>query len=362
MLQDVNPNSFWSRLLALLLGAALVSGCAHGVVVHSHRGPVESAVNARLALVAPVELRWNEPSSLIAYLRTLDVEESLCKSGRLATMGPGELAPLPGAPETPSEIDVSRVALKLGLAVDSILLVRASAERREQRSQVALNDAKGAAAGSARDALVTLVARVELSVPALHLTLADSSAELELDPAVDHPLLDAQPQLAALLQRAVDEAVKAVGDKLVLSAPIELGLRTVPAPAPALLFALPKGHSFVQSIDQQDALEQEVARDGALDLLTHAGPPLLTSTGEQEPIIPLTPEERRSLRPDKKGLRVIEVHSRARGAGLLPGDQILSIDAQPVTHPCAPLRAVELSKRTPKLEVERGDKLVSISL
>jgi hypothetical protein len=362
MIQGVNPNSFWPRRLALLLGAALVTGCSHGVVVRAHRGPVDAPVNARLALVAPVELRWNEPSSLIAYLRTLDVEESLCKSGRLATMGPGELAPLPGAPETPSETDVSRVALKLGLAVDSILLVRASAERREQRSQVALNDAKGAAAGNARDALVTLVARVELSVPALHLMLADSTAELELDPAVDHPLLDGQPELAALLQRAVDEAVKEAGDKLVLPAPIDLGLRTVPAPAPALLFALPKGHSFAQSIDQQDALEQEVSRDGALDLLTHSGPPLLTSTGQQEPIIPLSPEERRSLRPDKKGLRVIEVHSRARGAGLLPGDQILSIDTQPATHPCAPLRAVELSTHTPKLEVERGGKVIPISL
>ena len=265
----MNPNSFrWSAAWgALLLAAAGLSGCAHGVVVHAHRGPQPQRTSVRLALVSPVELRWDEPSSLLAYLRTLDVEEALCWRGALATLGPGELAALPGQSESPGEGDVSRVALKTGVPVGQILLVRTSAERREQRSAVNLDDAKGRAAGSARDALVTLVARVELSIPALHLLLAEASAEEELEPSIDHPMLDAQPELGPLLRRAVDAAVAEIGGDLQLPAALDLGLQTMPAPAPALTFALPKGRTFPQSIGSQDALEQEVSRDAALDLL-----------------------------------------------------------------------------------------------
>ena len=77
----------------MALGAGfLLAGCSHGVVIHAHRGEASGEINARLVLVAPIELRWEEPSSLLAYLRTLDVEEALCRSGRLATLGPGEVA------------------------------------------------------------------------------------------------------------------------------------------------------------------------------------------------------------------------------------------------------------------------------
>jgi hypothetical protein len=46
----------------------------------------------------------------------------------------------------------------------------------------------------------------------------------------------------------------------------------------------------------------------------------------------------------------------------LPGDQILSVDAQPATHPCAPLRAALLSPRAVKLEVLRAGQPHPLSL
>ncbi len=342
--------------------ALLVSlGCAH-VVVHARKGEVAGEVKARLVLVAPVDLRWEEPSSLLSYARSLDVEEAVCRGARLATLGAGELAQLPGGESSPNENDVSRVALKSGVPVGEIVLLAASAERREQRSSVNLDDAKGKAAGMARDAQVTLVARVELSLPAMHLMLAEASAEEQIDPGADHPLLDAQPELAALLRRATDEAFAVLGKSLAQPPAIELGLRTLPAAAAALGYASPRGKSFAQSIGAQDSLEQEVSRDAALDLLAHAGPPLHSPSGSEEPIPPLAKSERRAFRASARGLTVVEARGRARASGLLPGDQILELDGLPATHPCAPLRAAQLSGAGVKAVVQRGSETKTIGL
>ena len=351
----MNSNSFCTRFssriaLAALLGA---SACSH-VKVHARKGEVSGQIVPKLVLVAPVELRWEEPSSLLAYARSLDVEEAVCRGARLATLGAGELLQNLSGEASPNENDVSRVSLKTGVPVAEIVLLSASAERREQRSSVNLDDAKGKAAGSARDAQVTLVARVELTLPAMHLLLAEASAEEMVDPGAEHPMFDAQPELTALLRRATDEAFAVLGKSIAPPEPIDLGLRALPAAAPALTFALPRGKSFAQSVAAQDSLEQEVSRDGALDLLARAGPPLLSASGQEEPVPALTAAERRAFKASSRGLTVIESRGRARAAGLQPGDQILELDGVPATHPCAALRAARLSGGSVKVEVQRG--------
>ncbi len=332
---------------ALVLHALLLAACAHGVKVHSKVGAVNGVIDAQLVLVAPVELRWNEPSALLSYVRTLDVEEALCASGQLETFGPGELPAQLGTTESPSENDVSRTALRTGVPVAQILFLRASAERREQRSSVHLKDAGGRAAGNALDALVTLVAHVELSQPATHLVISDVTVEAELDPTLDRPLLDAQPELGPLLQRAVAEALSAASSKLVLPAPIELGLRSLAAPGPALSYSSGPHRSFAESLGHEDALEQEVSRGAALELFTQRTSPQ-SGAGR--------------VRADRPGLLVLEAHGRARASGLVPGDRIVSIDGAPASHPCAAVRATLLSRKHAHIVVDRAGQQLTLSL
>jgi hypothetical protein len=331
----------------LVLQLLCATACAHGVKVHSKVGAVNGVIDAQLVLVAPVELRWSEPSALLSYVRTLDVEEALCASGQLETFGPGELPTQLGAPESPSENDVSRTALRTGVPVAQILFLRASAERREQRSSIHLKDAGGRAAGNALDALVTLVAHVELSQPATHLVIADVTVEAELDPTIDRPLLDAQPELGPLLQRAVAEALSTASSKLALPAPIELGLRTLAAPGPGLSYSSGPRRSFAESLGHEDALEQEVSRQAALELFTQRASPQ-SGAGR--------------VRADRPGLLVLDVHGRARASGLLPGDRIVSIDGAPSSHPCAAVRATLLTRKHARIVVDRGGQQLTLSL
>jgi len=344
----MNLASSRRRLLAFaLLASTLAAGCSH-VVVHAKAGALTGTVSARLVLVAPVELHWDEPSALLAYARTLDVEEALCRDGALATFGPGELAPTSGISGTLAESDVSRASLRSGVPVGQILFVRTTAERREQRSSVRLNDAGGRAAGGARDALVTLVARAEITLPATHQLLAESSVEEPLDPGAETPLFDGQPELGPLLQRAVEEAMRTLRGKLLLPEPLQLGLRALPSVSPALNYALPQRLSFIEATGAQDSLEQEVSRQAALELLAQR-------SGASD-------ELRRGFRLERQGLLVTQARGRAKDAGLARGDHILAIDGLPQAHPCALQRALRLATKTVHVQLERAGRPLTVEL
>jgi PDZ domain len=336
-------------LPAAALAALALCACSPKARLQLHAGPRPSApLPVKVALVGPVSLRWEEPTALLAFVRAQDVGMAIAARGQMGVVGPGQLGLGPnGAPQELEQADLYRVALKLGLKPEELLVVKPWAERRVAQSAAHLTNREGKAAGQALAAEVVLVAHVEVSHFATHAQLVEVAVEGQSDPFADHSPLDAQPELAALLVQATSAALDQLLPALQPLPKVELGLSLVPGPGPALSYGPRPQRSLREGMQALDELQQDVTIDQAVALW--AG-----DLGEAE---------QRALRRAPVGLLVREAKGAAAAAGLQPGDVLAQVNGAPASRPWDLLTASRLAPAKPlQLTVRRGAGDLSVAL
>ena len=280
--------------------------------------PLDRYVEARAVAVYPFAFRWEEPPSR-SLLLGMVAADALSATGRLVVFGPSEFTVLRRDLDDPRlGTDLLGTLARHGLPSSGFVVLRAWAERREERTTVA-------AAGGARSSeRVTYVEHLELLDGGGGGVLLELSGEADRDAAASDPY-DPTPELTRLHRELLGQAWAALEPRL--TAPI---LPAVPAevrwlPAAALTWAPPGVPSLAERLAAADPLEADVRRLAVYRFVDPVG------------------SEERLLHDLRRpgGLHVGRVEGRW-GGRLLPGDLIERVGGEPATGRQVLQRAVAL--------------------
>jgi hypothetical protein len=270
-------------------------------------------------------------------------------TGRLTAIGPSEFRVL--SPQSDQIFAATNLASGLvdrGLHPDEVLALRGWAEKREQAETKVAFDRAGKPAAQQRGVDVRLVVHEELLGPTA--VIAETWAEVPVDPFAEHPTSDDLPELRHWVIK-LTEAVLAEA---------EPRLRTVSIPTDP-------GFTFQSTLRD----EERFGSEGRASLEAELMPmdPLLRESALLDRVFYLypdaTPAEANALAQLPTGLLVGKVRSEeATKSGLRTGDLITEVEGEPAVGPQTLHRWLALRPEGSKLRLAilRGPDRVNLVL
>ena len=195
--------------VAVVIGWALAS-CAPAVSVRILK--LDKPKKTSVLAVYPFEFRWSEPayrSFQLGWLEAMD----LIPYQRWAIYGPGEFhIREPSDDNAFAATDIASVLSQQGYRPEEILVVRAWAEKQEQRSSRQIYDSNGKPVGQRLDAQITLIAHMEVVDPWSRQVIAEIQATGQEDPFATPDETDPSPVLTRLVRTMSGRLADALGD------------------------------------------------------------------------------------------------------------------------------------------------------
>lgn len=301
------------RALALLL-ALVLPGLACRAPYRVQRALPES-LTASAVVVYPFGFRWEAPAWRSFELSQRLIDVALAEAGERALFfGPSEFT-LYRAGDDNAWAASNAVTLlaPYGVRPDEALVLRAWAERHVQSGQREVLDARGQAVSRSLVEEMAWLGHVEVLHPSTQQVVLELSGEARADPFAERTDdgADPAPELTALMENLVREAMKALGSHLRPPREPSPAVATVAlVPWAAFEYAEPGRPAYASTLATLDMLDAELLRQ---QRLRFANPSLEQSVLTRMARLPA-------------GLYVL---SAPPGSKLAPGDVIVSLDGAP---------------------------------
>jgi hypothetical protein len=258
-------------MFARALGAAALL-LAAGACKSSIHKTVAAADGLQVSAVAvyPFGFRWDEPAYRSFELSQRLLSVATRKAGdSVVFFGPSEFE-VRRAGEDHAWVGSTAVALlpPMGIRPDQGLVMRAWAERRDQRGQKEILNSKGKAVAIAGTEETTFIGHLELIHPSSGKVLVEISGETKVDPFAerdDDEEADPTPELTALMSQLTEAAFEALDDQLkAVREPKELKLSLAFNPQIAFTYTEGGRPPLQALVSKMDALEADVLENARI--------------------------------------------------------------------------------------------------